>query len=48
MVTQPFSDLPKDPAIMRALVQQAEGNLGVYARIRTAGEISRGDPANAA
>lgn len=48
MVTQPFSDLPKDPAIMRALVQQAEGNLGVYARIRTNGKISRGDPASAA
>ena len=43
MVTHPLAELPKDPAIMRALVQQAEGNLGVYAKVRTLGKVSSGD-----
>ena len=43
MTTHGFDDLPKDPTIMRALVREAEGNLGVYATIRQPGEVTVGD-----
>jgi uncharacterized protein YcbX len=43
MVTHPQPGLPKDPKIMRALVAKAEGNLGVYARVQTPGQINKGD-----
>ena len=43
MVTRGFQDLPKDPQIMRALVRENEGNLGIYATIEEAGRIARGD-----
>jgi uncharacterized protein YcbX len=43
MTTHGFDDLPKDPSIMRALVREAEGNLGVYATIRQPGKVKVGD-----
>ena len=43
MTTFGFSDLPKDPRIMRTLVKEAEGNLGVYASIEIPGTIHRDD-----
>lgn len=43
MTTHGFADIPKDPRVMRALVKQAEGNLGVYATVDEPGEIRRGD-----
>lgn len=43
MTTHGFDDLPKDPTIMRALVREAGGNLGVYATVRQAGKIKVGD-----
>ena len=43
MTTRAFDDLQSDPGIMRSLVKNAEGNLGMYASVPEAGSISVGD-----
>jgi len=44
MVTHGFEDLPEDPELMRALVRESAGNLGVYASVETPGRVRAGDP----
>ena len=43
MTTHGFDDLPADPAVMRQLVQQNQGDLGVYAQVTRPGRIAIGD-----
>ncbi len=43
VTTHGFEKLPKDPSIMRGLVKENNGNLGLYASVEEAGKISEGD-----
>jgi len=44
MVTHGFDDLPRDPQVMRALVRESAGSLGVYGAVEEPGRVSVGDP----
>lgn len=43
MITHPFADLPKDPALMRTVVREANQCVGVYATVETPGAVRAGD-----
>jgi uncharacterized protein YcbX len=43
MTTHGFSDLPRDTQIMRQMVANSEGNLGVYATILQSGTVTAKD-----
>jgi uncharacterized protein YcbX len=44
MTTRGFADLPEDPEVMRKLVKETDGNLGVYASVEASGQVRKGDP----
>ncbi|MBM4266868.1 MAG: MOSC domain-containing protein [Deltaproteobacteria bacterium] len=44
MTTRAVDDLPGDPTVLRAIVRDANQNLGVYATVEAAGEVAVGDP----
>lgn len=43
MVTLPFADLPKDTALLRAIVRNAAQSVGVYANVGRSGLVRVGD-----
>jgi uncharacterized protein YcbX len=43
MTVQAQQDLPKDPLVLRAIVSDADQNLGVYATVTTPGTVRVGD-----
>jgi uncharacterized protein YcbX len=43
MITHGFGDLPRDPALMRTVVREADQNMGVYAKVEKPGTIRVGD-----
>jgi len=43
MITHGFDDLPQDPALMRTVVREAGGSVGVYASVVEAGAVRLGD-----
>ena len=43
VTTHGFEKLPRDPSIMRGLVKENNGNLGLYASVEEAGRIAAGD-----
>ncbi len=43
MTTHGFDDLPKDPQVMRALVRETGGHLGVYGKVEEPGRVASGD-----
>jgi hypothetical protein len=43
MTTLSQGDLPKDPGVLRALVEHNQGDVGVYASVVRAGRVRRGD-----
>jgi uncharacterized protein len=44
MTTHAVDDLPKDPAVLRTIVRDANQNLGAYATVAQAGAVRVGDP----
>ena len=44
MTTHGFADVPEEPRVMRTLIKEAEGNLGVYATVDEPGDIQRDEP----
>jgi uncharacterized protein YcbX len=43
MTTLSQADLPKDPGVLRAVVEHNHGNVGVYAAVVRGGRVRRGD-----
>lgn len=43
MITHPFADLPKDPALMRTVVREADQCVGAYATVEMPGAVRAGD-----
>jgi uncharacterized protein len=43
MTTLPQGDLPKDPTVLRTIVQHNQGNVGVLATVARGGRVARGD-----